>query len=59
MSARSFKRWGLPLLFTTALCGCGRNTGLTLKILMPPCNPHPFAGAATVVLTVQGDQTSA
>lgn len=39
------------------LAGCGRNTGLTLKILTPP-DSDPFASANTVVLTLQGDQTS-
>lgn len=60
MRPESLTRWGLALLLaSTSLttAGCGRNTGLALKILTPP-DDDPFSGAATVVLTLQGDQTS-
>ena len=57
--SQGLRGWGAALCVATAISGfgCGQNTGLTLRILTPPDN-DPFAGAANVVLTIQGDQMS-
>lgn len=65
MRPQSFSKWGhtfgavllLSTTVTTTMTGCGRNTGLSLKILTPP-DDDPFSAASTVILTLQGDQTS-
>lgn len=51
------KARALALIAAAALGGCGKNTALTLTILVPP-NSDPFADASTVEIALHGDNVT-
>lgn len=52
------KAKALALIAAAALGGCGKNTSLTLNIVVPP-NSDPFADATSVDIQIHGDNVPA